>query len=276
MSPDNAPRPLSVEAFEQTLQELGLTQGEARAYRFLLEAQEASSATIARETGQSRGKIYETLRRLVEKGFATEEPTRPIRYRPTPLQGVVGRAATRLSHQLTALREAQAWLQRMGAPAAMAAQRIARPGDVHVLSGRRACMGEVRRIINESRLRFFLIAGGHFAQRLVAMPHLLDELHAAQSRGADVALFLPEDGAAAPALAALQDRLGADLVVQSPQATPTPLVTIVGDAAALEIIAQPDDDAPNKGDDVGVRIDNAAYADALTQRSRSTLLRPAL
>ena len=89
------------------LQEMGLTWDEVRIYQFLLNSSSAISSAIVRETGHSRGRIYEALRRLVEKGLVREEPTRPIQFRPTPLAEILATAHARLTKQLAAVKAGQ-------------------------------------------------------------------------------------------------------------------------------------------------------------------------
>src|SRR5688572_30831110 len=86
---------------------MGLTWDEVRIYQFLLNSSSAISSAIVRETGHSRGRIYEALRRLVEKGLVREEPTRPIQFRPTPLADILATAHVRLTKQLAAVKAGQ-------------------------------------------------------------------------------------------------------------------------------------------------------------------------
>src|SRR5688572_28805645 len=130
------------------LQEMGLTWDEVRIYQFLLNSSSAISSAIVRETGHSRGRIYEALRRLVEKGLVREEPTRPIQFRPTPLVEILATAHARLTKQLAAVKLGQGLALAIGeGDISIPLLAPTKPRDVRVLSGRRACHSEWSRML---------------------------------------------------------------------------------------------------------------------------------
>lgn len=57
--------------YEDKLQKIGLTSGEARAYFALLELGSSTVGPVAKKSGIAYSKIYEVLDRLVEKGLAS-------------------------------------------------------------------------------------------------------------------------------------------------------------------------------------------------------------
>jgi sugar-specific transcriptional regulator TrmB len=59
---------------------LGFSQYEARAYLGLLRQGEQTGYALANETGVPQPKIYETLRRLVDRGAVAQTSPRPARY----------------------------------------------------------------------------------------------------------------------------------------------------------------------------------------------------
>ncbi|WP_424359057.1 TrmB family transcriptional regulator [Methanocella sp. MCL-LM] len=65
-----------------TLQHMGLTYYGAKAYGALVALGHASPAAIAKEADVPRSKIYETLKRLEESGWARVERSRPLTYKP--------------------------------------------------------------------------------------------------------------------------------------------------------------------------------------------------
>ena len=65
-----------------TLQHIGLTYYGAKAYAALVSMGPSAPAAIAREAGVPRSKIYETLKRLEESGWARAERSRPLTYKP--------------------------------------------------------------------------------------------------------------------------------------------------------------------------------------------------
>ena len=72
------------EAIAERLAQLGFTQYEARTYLGLLQTDTATGYSIANETGVPQPKVYETLRRLVERGAAARTGEKPARYRAVP------------------------------------------------------------------------------------------------------------------------------------------------------------------------------------------------
>ncbi|MEA3136673.1 MAG: Sugar-specific transcriptional regulator TrmB, partial [Thermoplasmata archaeon] len=115
------------------LQEMGLAWEEVRIYQYLLNSPSAISSAIVRQTGHSRGRIYEALRRLVEKGLVREEPTRPIQFHPTPLSEILAGAHARLTRQLAAVKAGQGLaLAAAQAEAAVPLLAPTRPRDVRV------------------------------------------------------------------------------------------------------------------------------------------------
>jgi HTH-type transcriptional regulator, sugar sensing transcriptional regulator len=67
-------------AIAERLTKLGFSQYEARTYIGLLMAGGATGYSIANDTGVPQPKVYETLRRLVERGAAIKTAERPNRY----------------------------------------------------------------------------------------------------------------------------------------------------------------------------------------------------
>ncbi len=68
----------------ERLTQLGFSQYEARTYVGLLMSDAATGYTIANETGVPQPKVYETLRRLVDRGAAVLLGERPARYAAVP------------------------------------------------------------------------------------------------------------------------------------------------------------------------------------------------
>ena len=68
----------------ERLVRLGFSQYEARTYVGLLMADGATGYSVANDTGVPQPKVYETLRRLVERGAAIRTGERPARYAAVP------------------------------------------------------------------------------------------------------------------------------------------------------------------------------------------------
>ena len=75
-----AARSDSAASIAERLTQLGFSQYEARTYVGLLIAGGATGYSIANETGVPQPKVYETLRRLVDRGAAVQTGERPARY----------------------------------------------------------------------------------------------------------------------------------------------------------------------------------------------------
>lgn len=69
-----------LEAIANRLTELGFSQYEARTYLGLLTSESATGYSVANATGVPQPKVYETLRRLVERGAAVRTGDNPGRY----------------------------------------------------------------------------------------------------------------------------------------------------------------------------------------------------
>jgi hypothetical protein len=249
------------------LQEMGLAWDEVRIYQYLLNSSSAISSAIVRETGHSRGRIYEALRRLVAKGLVREEPTRPIQFHPTPLAEILAAAHVRLTRQLAAVKAGQGVAMTTGkAEIAIPLLAPTRARDVRVFSGRRVCHAEWSRMLVGAREFFWLSGGEKLATRLAAMPDLVRGLGAARDAGISVQVVLPKSAAALASVADLRQRLGEDVVELASADEFGPLVSCTTDQASMEVISQPDDEAPNHGQDVGIQVSSELFAHASKQR----------
>lgn len=76
--------PESAISIAERLTQLGFSQYEARTYVGLLVSDGATGYGIANETGVPQPKVYETLRRLVDRGAAVLTAERPARYAAVP------------------------------------------------------------------------------------------------------------------------------------------------------------------------------------------------
>ena len=249
------------------LQEMGLAWDEVRIYQFLLNSSSAISSSIVRETGHSRGRIYEALRRLVEKGLVREEPTRPIQFHPTPLSEILANAHLRLTKQLAAVKAGQGLALATGQPeVSLPLLSPTRPRDVRVLSGRKACHAEWQRMLADAKSYFWLMGGANLAKRLAAMPEFLTNLRAAHEKGISVQIVLPRNPDTEAALQTVAVHLGAEALQVASVDQFGPLVSGATDQASMEVICQPDDDAPNRGDDVAIQVSSEFFADAAKKR----------
>lgn len=265
MSTSTAGTMLSSEIIE-LLHEMGLTRTEIQVYQYLLTFKSAVPSAIARDTGQARGRIYEGMRNLVEKGFAREEPTRPIQFFPTPLPEILGAVQARLKQQLVAIQKTQALVLSAPQTPAVPARRPVRMRDVRVLSGRRSCFAEMTRMLEASNQFFWLMGGGRFPERLANMPTFLENLRVAAARGVDVQIIVPRGKRLPPALADLAGGPGRPTVHEASADPSGPLLSCATETTSLDVVAQPDDDMPNRGDDVAVQVSSDLFATSSQRR----------
>ena len=76
----------SATSIAERLTQLGFSQYEARTYVGLLMSAGATGYSVANDTGVPQPKVYETLRRLVQRGAAVLTSERPARYSAVPPQ----------------------------------------------------------------------------------------------------------------------------------------------------------------------------------------------
>jgi len=263
-----SPTPASDAETEAVLSSLGLSRTETRTYLYLLRAVSGHPTEVARETGQSRGRIYETLRSLVEKGLVREEPSRPVRYLAVPLSEVLAVALANTHQRVQRLRKLREETEAGEGDEPAPVRR-----EVAVFTGRRAVTRETRRMLDEASRRFVLWGGGRCAERLLESSDLLDALRAAMERGVRVEVFLPIETETAA-----RRRLEADLPNLTrwvaTEALPA-LVHATNEREVLLTVVQPDDESATRGEDVGIATRGAAFADAALQRIRATVGRAA-
>lgn len=82
--------PESAGSIVERLTQLGFSQYEARTYVGLLVAGGATGYGVANETGVPQPKVYETLRRLVDRGAAILTGERPARYAAVAPETLLG------------------------------------------------------------------------------------------------------------------------------------------------------------------------------------------
>lgn len=260
------------ELMQRLFLEMGLTRSEIEAYQFLLESDTATPTEVARAVRQSRGRIYDTLRQLVAQGFVREQPTKPIRYAPVPLAQTVSMAAAKISQQTRTVRQIQAWMQQAGTSQSAAPAPVATASNVAVTTGRRACNAELERVVAQSRDWLLLSGGANLASRLQANPTLREALTAALARAVEVRiLYASNERRMLDVLPSPPDDDRLDLL---PPELDDALTCANSESATLEILAQPLDDDPHRGDDLGIRIMSPTYAAAVRSRLLAALPRP--
>jgi len=106
------------EALVERLVRLGFSQYEGRAYVGLLARGEQTGYGLANATGVPQPKIYETLRRLLERGAIVRTSERPARYVAMSSDTLLGALEHDFLRRLQQAREELARLPRLSAQAA--------------------------------------------------------------------------------------------------------------------------------------------------------------
>ena len=88
----------------ERLTRLGFSLYEARTYVGLLLADGSTGYSVANETGVPQPKVYETLRRLVDRGAAVRAGVRPARYAAVPPRTLLARLEEDFQERLAAAR----------------------------------------------------------------------------------------------------------------------------------------------------------------------------
>lgn len=78
------------------LEELGLSTYEARAYAALVRIGAANGYQLSRASGVPRSRIYETIEKLVARGFVLARKEQPQLYRAAPCDEVLHRSAAEM------------------------------------------------------------------------------------------------------------------------------------------------------------------------------------
>ena len=68
-----------------SLEDLGFSTYEARAYLALIKEKHATGYRISKTSGLPRSRVYEILERLTSKGYAATLPAEPVEYAPVPI-----------------------------------------------------------------------------------------------------------------------------------------------------------------------------------------------
>lgn len=153
------------------LEQLGLSEYEAKAYAALLASPGANGYETAKLSGVPRAKVYEVLAGLVAKGAAqvsSEGGGRSVYY-PTPHETLLQRHLERAKQTAAALRPLLAGL---AAPAELA--------PLVTVRGYEALLAEANRIIAGAAEQLLIIG------RPAELERLAPDLRAAEGRGVDI------------------------------------------------------------------------------------------
>lgn len=222
---------------------LGLTAYEARAYLALLERGEAKAGAIATAARVPRGRIYEVLDSLQEKGLLSVVPVKPLRYRPVDLEAFADRRRGELRRAERDIAETTSRLMSELAPRPAPGPT----GDFSLVRKRRAMYRTYREMVEGARTSVMVSASEMCLLRGQAI--MSDAYRDAAKRGVRVRILArvtPENRAAAEAYRAFAE------VRHSDRGNRGTTVMVVDAREILIGHWNPDDEDPLVGDDVGL------------------------
>jgi sugar-specific transcriptional regulator TrmB len=144
----------------ERLARLGFSLYEARTYVGLLAAGGSTGYSVANETGVPQPKVYETLRRLVDRGAAVQSGVRPARYSAVPPQVLLTRLEDDFRERLEAARLGLDQLPPRNAPDA--------PLPVTRLDSFEGVVARATCAIENARRRVYLHGRAHELEALAA------------------------------------------------------------------------------------------------------------
>ena len=155
------------------LEQLGLTQYEAKVYIALLSEHPATAYTISRRSGVPHSRVYEVARRLMTKGYVVCQNTNPDRFSPLSPGELVGRLAGEHERIIGELK------QRLDA--------IPFRSDfdpVWNINGRPDALAKAREIIGEAERKIYI---GVWDEEL---EELTEDLRGAHARGVEIVFLI--------------------------------------------------------------------------------------
>lgn len=165
------------EAVTERLVHLGFSSYEARTYIGLLSIGSGTGYAVANATGVPQPKVYETLRRLKERGVVVQVSGHPVRWFAVPPGTLLENLDQEFGGRLDAAREGLAELASAGPPDV---------GDPHVIwhhSRKDAVLANARRILGTATEHVYLSGHGSVLEELA------EEVTAAATRGVEFTIL---------------------------------------------------------------------------------------
>ncbi len=235
---------------------LGLTPWEARVYLAVLDLGESKAAAVADESRVPRGRVYDVLERLQEKGAAEIVPVVPRRFRAVPPEAFLERRTRELRLKAEELEKMQDLLQvRLVRPTARTAQP---EGRIVLVQGRRAVVTKFRELLASASSEIL----GYTSEKCVVRQakFTLPIYEERAKAGVDVRLAVnitPENVAAVKALETYvhvrHHGLGNRILT----------VLVIDARCGFLIHWDPDDEDLAGGSDMGVASEDAGFSCAL-------------
>lgn len=153
------------------LEHVGFSTYEARAYLGLLQQNPTTGYQLGKLSGVPRSRVYETLERLVAKGYAVALDTEPAQYSPLSAHELVAQLQEQFDGTLSKL---EAELKKIAAPPAE---------NMWNLRGREDILRRVCRMIAQAEESVYIVGWS------ATIRELQPELEAAEQRGIRIVLI---------------------------------------------------------------------------------------
>lgn len=138
----------SVSSVVERLARLGFSVYEARTYVGLLSLGTATGYSVSNETGVPQPKVYETLRRLADRGAVIQTSDHPARYSAVPAEALLRRLEQEFADRLRSARDELAALE--------AGDGNPEPGVVWRYSGLPAIADRARAMLTTARAHVYI------------------------------------------------------------------------------------------------------------------------
>ncbi|MFQ5859493.1 MAG: TrmB family transcriptional regulator [Anaerolineae bacterium] len=148
------------------LDKLGFSTYEARVYLALLRESPVTGYRLSKLSGVPRSRVYETLERLVAKGYAVTLQAEPAEYAPLPVRELLTRLKGQFDDTLSTLKAEIESLATAG-----------RPESIWNLRGRAPILSRARAMIARAQKSAYLVAWAQTIREVQA------ELETAAGRG---------------------------------------------------------------------------------------------
>jgi sugar-specific transcriptional regulator TrmB len=129
------------------LEKLGFSTYEARTYLALLQESPATGYQLSRLSGVPRSRVYETLERLVDKGYAITLQVEPAEYAPLPADELTARLKGHFDDTLTTLETA---IEKLAT--------TSQPESIWNLQGRATILNRSREMVAQAQESVYLVA----------------------------------------------------------------------------------------------------------------------
>lgn len=154
------------------LEKLGFSAYEARAYLALLRESPVTGYQLSKLSGVPRSRVYETLERLVTKGYAVTLQAEPVEYAPLAADELLAQLRGEFDDTMSAL---EAEIESLAA--------AGQPESIWNLQGRAPILSRARAMLADAQESIYLVAWAQTIRELQA------ELEAAAGRGVRIVVI---------------------------------------------------------------------------------------